>query len=107
MSTISELFAPKFLERRADDRRIEARMARNLGADSLRYLPVEAIARAIGFAARGPLPGLHHGQYPTPCGQQLAQVAKDNFRNQRRRRAHLRSGGPDRLAAIPLLGTVA
>jgi amidophosphoribosyltransferase len=51
MSTISELFAPPFL---ADDRpREEAyvAMARALGADSLRYLPVESISRAVARPA--------------------------------------------------------
>ena len=44
MSTIQELFAPQFIKdgHLTDD--IQARMAAQLGADSLRYLPVESIA---------------------------------------------------------------
>ena len=39
-------------------------MARELGADSLRYLPVEAIARSVEPLARPALPRLHHGPLP-------------------------------------------
>ncbi|HEY4760117.1 MAG TPA: amidophosphoribosyltransferase, partial [Thermoguttaceae bacterium] len=53
----------------------------HLGADSLRYLPVEAIARAIGFDAGNLCRACITGEYPTPHGQQLAQIALDNFRN--------------------------
>ncbi len=52
MSTVSELFAPQFLQGGPLTPAVEAKMAAQLGADSLRYLPVEAIARAIGFPAR-------------------------------------------------------
>ena len=61
MSTISELFAPKYLEK--GERltpEIEARMAAQMGADSLRYLPIEAIARAIHLPAEQLWPGVHH-----------------------------------------------
>ncbi len=105
MSTIGELFAPKFLggkrgqvpfvqsTRRAVPAKgtcplfpepmrpeIEARMAARLGADSLRYLPVEAIARAIGIKADNLCRACITGDYPTPCGQRLAQIALENFR---------------------------
>jgi amidophosphoribosyltransferase len=56
-------------------------MAAQLGADSLRYLPVEAIARAIGMDADHLCRACITGQYPAPCGQHLAQVALDNYRN--------------------------
>jgi amidophosphoribosyltransferase len=55
-------------------------MARQLGADSLRYLPVDAIARAIGLGANQLCQACITGRYPTPCGQQLAQIAIDNHR---------------------------
>ena len=80
MSTVSELFAPQFLQDGPLTPEIEARMARRLGADSLRYLPVEAVARAIGFAAGDLCQACITGQYPTPCGQELAQIAVDNDR---------------------------
>ncbi len=60
---------------------VESRMAAQLGADSLRYLPVEAIARAIGFATGDLCCACITGEYPTPCGQRLARLALENFRN--------------------------
>ena len=56
-------------------------MAARLGADSLRYLPVEAISRAIGIKADNLCQACITGDYPTPCGQRLAQIALENFRN--------------------------
>ncbi len=82
MSTISELFAPQFLQRGPITPEIEAKMAARLGADSLRYLPVEAVARAIGFDAGSLCQACITGRYPTPCGQELAAVAVENDRNQ-------------------------
>jgi len=81
MSTISELFAPRFLEGGPLTPEIEARMAAQLGADSLRYLPVESVARAIGLPANGLCRACITGEYPTPCGQHLAQIALENHRN--------------------------
>ena len=56
-------------------------MAARLGADSLRYLPVDAIARAIGFPAHDLCQACITGNYPTPCGQELARIAVENDRN--------------------------
>jgi len=52
-----------------------AEMAAELGADSLRYLPVESIARAIGRPADQLCRACITGDYPTPWGQKLYQVA--------------------------------
>jgi amidophosphoribosyltransferase len=43
-------------------------------------LPVESIARAIGFDSDQLCRACITGRYPTPCGQQLYQVALDNAR---------------------------
>jgi amidophosphoribosyltransferase len=83
MSTIGELFAPHFLQGGPLTEEIQAKMADQLGADSLRYLPVSSIARAIGFHAEKLCRACITGDYPTPCGQKLAQVALENYRNQR------------------------
>jgi amidophosphoribosyltransferase len=81
MSTISELFAPKFLEQgEAMTPEIETAMAAKLGADTLRYLPVDAIARAIGLPETSLCRACITGEYPTPCGRQLAQIAVENYR---------------------------
>ncbi|MGW8258101.1 MAG: amidophosphoribosyltransferase, partial [Thermoguttaceae bacterium] len=81
MSTISELFAPNFLHGEAITPQVEAEMAAKLGADSLRYLPVDAIARAIGLDESELCRACITGQYPTPGGMHLAQIALENFRN--------------------------
>ncbi len=82
MSTVSELFAPHFLNGEVLNAAAEARMAAELGADSLRYLPVESVARAIGFDAGELCRACITGEYPTPCGHRLAQLAAENHRNQ-------------------------
>ncbi len=82
MSTVGELFAPHFLQGEPLSEDAEARMAAELQADSLRYLPIESVARAIGFDAKDLCRACITGTYPTPCGQKLAQIALDNHRNQ-------------------------
>ncbi len=79
MSTIDQLIAPKYFSLRGeltDD--AQQRLADDLGADTLRYLPVEAIARAVGLPADHLCQACVTGRYPTPCGQHLYQIALDN-----------------------------
>jgi amidophosphoribosyltransferase len=78
MSTVSELFAPHFLKGRPLSEEIQAEMAATLGADSLRYLPVESIARAIGFDTDQLCQACITGEYPSQVGQQLYQIALGN-----------------------------
>jgi amidophosphoribosyltransferase len=81
MSTINELFAPRFLEDGVLTAASQARMAEQLGADSLRYLPLESIARAIGFDSDQLCQACLTGEYPTPCGQDLYQIAVTNSKS--------------------------
>jgi amidophosphoribosyltransferase len=81
MSTISELFAPAFLRGGPLTDEVQQEMADTLGADSLRYLPVDAIARAIGLDADQLCQACITGEYPTEHGRRLAEVALDNHRN--------------------------
>ena len=81
MSTVSELFAPQFLGGGPLTPEIEARMSAKLGATSLRYLPVESVARAIGLDCDQLCQACITGKYPTPCGKRLALLAIENFRN--------------------------
>jgi amidophosphoribosyltransferase len=53
-------------------------MAADLGADSLRYLPVDSIARAIRLDGGQLCQACITGDYPTPHGQRLYQIALDN-----------------------------
>jgi amidophosphoribosyltransferase len=78
MSTIDELFAPEFLPDGQLTDEAQEEMARVLGADSLRYLPVDSIARAIRLDAGQLCQACITGDYPTPAGQQLYQVALDH-----------------------------
>jgi len=88
MSTINELFAPKFLNGGPLTDEVQNRMAAELGADSLRYLPVESIARAIGFDGDQLCQACLTGEYPTACGQELYQIAVQNSRTGRKERTY-------------------
>ncbi len=75
MSSVQQLFAPRFLGEATElTPEIERKMAKELQADSLRYLPVEAIARSIGFASSDLCQACISGKYPTPAGERLYQL---------------------------------
>jgi amidophosphoribosyltransferase len=84
MSTIGELFAPQYLRQGVLTEESQAEMAKRLGADSLRYLPVESIARAIGLDSDQLCQACITGDYPTPCGHELYQIALRNNGDSRR-----------------------
>jgi amidophosphoribosyltransferase len=78
MSTIAELFAPRFMR---DDQSLEAtyaQMAIELGADSLRYLPIESIAKAVDRPPGELCRACVTREYPTLHGQRLYQIALAN-----------------------------
>ena len=74
MSTLAELFAPKFLTANCEadelDRRCEA-IAEQLGADSVRYLPVAKLADCVGLPHDHLCTACVSTNYPTKGGQQL------------------------------------
>ena len=76
MSSRDELFAPKFADLEDGGVSVEAqqRMAKELGADSLRYLPVEAIARSVGLSTDKLCQACVTGHYPTAAGEVLYQI---------------------------------
>ncbi len=78
MSTISELFAPRFISAGRPLEETYANMARELGADSLRYLPVESIAKAVDRPPSELCRACLTGEYPTPHGQRLYEIALAN-----------------------------
>ena len=84
MSTVSELIAPKFFEKPqfetldADGQR---RLAGELGADSLRYLTVDQLTRAIDLPESDLCLGCLLGKYPSKWGQDLYAVALDEKDN--------------------------
>ncbi len=69
------------LEEWAVTREIENQMAADLGADSLRYLPLESVSRAIGLPGDQLCQACMTGRYPTIWGQKLASEAFDEFQN--------------------------
>lgn len=73
-------------------------MARTLGADSLRYLPVESIARAIRLGSDHLCQACITGEYPTEHGQRLAQIALENHARGLSQRTYEKVGLP---AAAP------
>ncbi|MEW4452606.1 amidophosphoribosyltransferase [Bremerella sp. JC817] len=79
MSTISELFAPKFMgDSYLLTEEMQDAMAEQLGADSLRYLPVDSIARAVNFPGDKLCQACITGEYPTPGGERLYQIALES-----------------------------
>ncbi|MEM6980518.1 MAG: amidophosphoribosyltransferase [Planctomycetota bacterium] len=79
MSTIDQLIGPRYFDIDEDlDEDAQQRLADDLGADSLRYLPVAALSRAICLPANQLCQACVTGDYPTPVGQHLYQIACDN-----------------------------
>ncbi len=79
MSTIGELFAPEFSREGQSAEATFTAMAEELKADSLRYLPVESIARAIEKPSEQICQACITGKYPTPHGQQLYDIALSQY----------------------------
>lgn len=76
MSTIEELFAPQFLRDGVLTDQAQVEMAQRLGADSLRYLPIESISYALQKDVSELCQACLTGDYPTPAGEHLYQLAK-------------------------------
>ncbi len=75
MSTVGELFAPRFMKGPRPTEAEQRAMAAELGADSLFYLPMEAVARCIGLDERRLCRACLTGDYPTSKGEELYQLA--------------------------------
>jgi amidophosphoribosyltransferase len=79
MSRKDELFATPFID--LPDGGVspsaQDRMAKELGADSLRYLPVEAIARSVNLSPERLCRACITGHYPSATGQYLYQIERD------------------------------
>ena len=76
MSTRRELVAPKFADLPGSGLSPAAQeeLAKALGADSLRYLSIDALARSIGLPADSLCRACVTGDYPSPTGQRLYQI---------------------------------
>jgi len=78
MSTVSELFAPRFMQGTTLTPEVEARMAAAIGADSVRYLPLDAVARCLEKSRSSLCQACIDTVYPTPAGTKLYQIALNN-----------------------------
>jgi amidophosphoribosyltransferase len=75
MSTVRELFAPRFLKGSRATEAEQNAMSAELGSDSLFYLPLEAVARCIDLDPSHLCRGCITGKYPTPTGERLYQLS--------------------------------
>jgi amidophosphoribosyltransferase len=75
MSTVQELFAPRILHGAQISREHEKKMAAELECDSLAYLPIDSLARCIGIDSKRLCRACVTGDYPTPEGERLYQLA--------------------------------
>lgn len=87
MSTYTELYAPRYFEGSSPlawkiNATHEMQMAADLGADSLRYLPVASLERALDVPLNQLCTACITGNYPTAWGKKLAQIAFDDLANQ-------------------------
>lgn len=79
MSTKKELFAARHMAGAIPTPEEEAKMAKTLGADTLRYLPIEAMARCVGVDADSLCQACVDSNYPTEGGKKLYQIALQQF----------------------------
>jgi amidophosphoribosyltransferase len=78
MSTVRELFAPRYLKGERPTVEEQRAMAADLGANSLFYLPLDAIARCIGLPESQLCRACLTKDYPTETGARLYQLALRN-----------------------------
>lgn len=91
MSTLEELFAPRFTDAGYDGRPSEeltARMAEELGLDSLRYLSVDDLGPCMGIDGRSLCTACVTGRYPTKWGNELIERARRNQASGRKGRTY-------------------
>ncbi len=80
MPTVKELFAPPFLGGQAVGEipaGVLRRMAAELGADSLNYVPMQRLLRAVGLPESQLCTACISTTYPTPAGMQRYREALD------------------------------
>lgn len=80
MPDVNDLFAPRFT---ADGQieltpEIEQQMAEHFAADSLRYLPISSVAKAIDINADHLCQACLNGEYPTAAGQRLYSLSLES-----------------------------
>lgn len=95
MSTISELFAPRFVDGEPGlelTPGMNARLAAELGADSLRYLTVQQLVEAMGKGENELCLGCLTAKYPTEWGKRVYRRAFESRDDARSERTYERAG---------------
>jgi len=89
MSTVGELLLPRY-EKPIDPEKISektcAKIARDLGADSLIYQTIPGLIRSIGLPGRDLCMACLTGKYPTPCGRSTYCKALRDFKKGKKRK---------------------
>jgi amidophosphoribosyltransferase len=91
MSSLGELYAPKFLPKNYRGRLSDDdsdRMARSLGVDSLRYLSVSDLADCLQVPDDQLCQGCITGRYPTVWGNKLMRQARQDLADGRTGRTY-------------------
>jgi amidophosphoribosyltransferase len=91
MSTLGELFAPRFLPKRykgLPTEAMQAEMARALGVDTLRYLRVDDLGHCLQVDGDSLCTGCVTGRYPTDRGNKLVRSARRNLARGDKRRTY-------------------
>lgn len=95
MSTFSELIARKFEKETSPLKEdvgegTEEKIAREIGADSLKYQSIEGLVKGIGLedGKQSLCTACITGEYPTPFGQKLVEKATTDFQNGVKKRAY-------------------
>ena len=94
MSTIGELYAPRFMRGKIITIEEQKAMARDLGADSLFYLPLDAVVpRCIPFAQGTTLPWLSDRRISDRNGGETVRTlaVRQHRRRSHHQRPHLRN----------------
>ena len=102
MSTYTELFVPQYMKgvplgEWEVTRAIEDRMAADLGADSLRYLPIDSAMRAIGINPNHLCKACITCQYPTKWGRILSRESFEDYQSMLKDETGQTFGRPSRV----------
>jgi len=83
MSTVSELLVPQYEKKPVKEdisEKTRAKIAKDLGADSLIYQTIPGLIKSIGLPKNKLCMACLNGDYPTSCGKMLFKKAWNNFR---------------------------
>lgn len=83
MSTVAELLVPRYEKEPKKgevSKEVVNKIAKDLGADSLKYQSIQGLVRSIGKPAKDLCMACITGEYPTPYGKKLYLKAWNNFR---------------------------